>query len=90
MMKISKRWIPTQKCAGLTYTESKPAKLSDTQGAFIVFGFGLVASAIAFAAEFVYFYLKKHKKQNIVTAGTSNSEFIPSAPTRVQSFRDTD
>ncbi|XP_064647069.1 glutamate receptor 3-like [Lineus longissimus] len=83
MNKISKRWIPRQKCAGLTYSKSKPAKLSDTQGAFYVCGFGLIGAVVAFAVELAYFYLKR--KDKAIVPGSADSQ-NDNFRTRVQPF----
>ncbi|XP_064646533.1 glutamate receptor U1-like [Lineus longissimus] len=49
--KLRKDWTPRQRCEGLTYSESKPATLEDTQGAFIVLGIGLAVGSVALLVE---------------------------------------
>ena len=59
--KLRLKWVPTQKCAGLTFTQSKPAGLDDTQGAFIVLAFGVGLSIIALVSELVWHYCIRKK-----------------------------
>ncbi|XP_064646805.1 uncharacterized protein LOC135499782 [Lineus longissimus] len=59
--KLRKDWTPAQRCNGLTFTQSKPAGLDDTQGGFIVLGFGVGISIIAMITEVIWFYCIRKK-----------------------------